>query len=343
MIDMVIKNDAEQVLREVRKTNTLLIAGKTGSPYAVNQICYYELPETVFSRYGDTGLSEAFKLAKDMGAPHVFVANIQDTLDYLDLAETLRHYDFTYVAFTDLYLSDAFFDAARGDRRTHYASYFLEASEGFNETVFFFTDKHAFLYQDLDAFLVDMKKIASDFKNSMPAGLDGKKICFVANQLKQHTFANVALAASLANTDLEKYPKGPFGDVVFSFDDFDVGDSELIFFKDYYLTGTQVENLVNFSKDITPQKSLLIDRIVKYVKREIDLSSFHGKRFGAYQKLNIEKALREKLDQMADILRSYKILDIRMIKDHATSGIVEVELDIWPENSIERFSVVLEV
>jgi len=343
MIDIITNQNSEKVIKEVDRNSTLLIAGKGATNHAINQIVYYDLPETVYGHYGQCNLSDAFNLAKEIGAPHVFLANVKNPHDYIGLANTLRQYDFAYIVLTDIFFSDYFYDSTRNDKKVLYCQHLLEKTSSYNHSILMMTDKHASLYEDIDAYLKDMKSMIAEYKATASAKADGKNLCFVANNLRDHQLANVALASVLCAKDLSVYPRHTYGPAIFYINDFDIDGQELIYFRSNHSVGTTVENLVNFNNKIEPEKIVTVDRIAKYVKRNIDLSYFKGQPLGAYQKLRVEKALKAFLDPLIDwILKDYAIKSIRLVKVSPGAGSIEVELDILPVNSIERFSVVVE-
>lgn len=344
MIDIVASQEISEVIKTVDMNKTLLIMGKAETNHAVNQIMYYDTTETVRSLYGDSDLTDAFVLAKQLGVPHVFLINVQHVYDYIEIANVLRHYDFAYIASTDLFLSDGFYDANKGNRWTFYYHHFLERMSPYSNSIIVATDKHALLYEDIDAYLDEMTGIVASFKNRMDGTMDGKNICFVANHLSDYPFANIVLASIFCVSELDEYPSATgVGETIFDFDDYDIKEHEIVYFKNNHLTGTTIENLINFDRYVNPQKIITVDRIAKYVKRNLDLSRFKGKQMTPYQKLRIEKALVDYFDSMLNwILRAYEIKSIRFIKDTPGSGIIYCDIDIWTINSIEKFSIAVE-
>lgn len=345
MIDIAGNNqDLNEVIKAVDMNKALLITGKAKTNHAINKIMYYDTIEAVNSMYGESDLTEAFRLAKQIGAPHVFLVNVKNNHDYIELVNVLKHYDFAYIAPVNLYIGDAFYDATKNNKLTGYYHHFLEKLSTNSSSTFVATDNHASLYEDIDSYLEEMLSVTQGFKNRMTANMDGKNLCFVANNLRNYKFANVVLASTLCITDLGQYPTfHNLGPTVFDFDPPDVGLHEMAYFKSNYLSGVTVENLLNFNRKIEPEKIVMIDRIAKYVRRNLDLSRFKGKMMGAYQKLRIEKALTEFFDPLIGrILRAYQINSIQFIKDVPGAGVVICDIDIWPVNSMEKFTVVVE-
>ncbi len=343
MINIAEKYERADTQKIINKNYSMLIIGNAASNYAVNKIEYYESPKVVKELYGTCDLTDAFTLAKNIGAPHVFICNMKVKNDYLEMIKVLEYHDFTYIVPIDIFFSDYFFDTERNNSSITYSKYMLEKISLMTDSTIMMTDKHASLYENIDDYLEDMKKIIVDFKARLPSNLNNKNLCFVANNLADHKFSNVLLASALSASNADQYPRYNFGKTVFDIDNTDVKENELIYFKSHHDSETTVENLLNFNKKIEPEKLVMIDRIVKFIKRSLDLSHFHGKPMTVYQKLRIERVLIEKFDSFKDfIIRAYKINSIEMIKEDAGAGIIIVEADIWPINSTEKISVIME-
>jgi hypothetical protein len=138
--------------------------GKGGNNNSRKRIVYADKYKEVLKEYGDSELTSAFKTLKDLGAPYVFLCNCRENYDYLDMAETLRANDFTYIVPISLNMSEEF-DDPKTERRISYIEYMLEKIGRVNNSVFLVTDKHASLYEDIDAFISDMNSIATNFSN----------------------------------------------------------------------------------------------------------------------------------------------------------------------------------
>jgi hypothetical protein len=343
MIDITSNQDLNDIIKTVDMNKTLLLMGRGETSRAINQIAYYSTTEAVRSAYGESELTDAFVSAKDIGVPHVFLINVQNTYDYIEIANVLRHYDFAYIVPLSIYFSDVFFDSTRDNKRVTYYQHLLEKMSFNNRSLLVATDRHASLYEDIDFYLDDMTALVRQFKNSMTGRMDGKNLCFVANNLQDHSLSSVTLASVLCVSDLGEYPLYRFGFAVFDIDGFDIQEHELVYFKNNHLPGTTIENLLNFNSIVEPEKVVTIDRIAKYVRRNLDLSRFKGRRLSAYQKIRIENALIEFFDPLVNwILRAYEIKSIHFIKEMAGVGSVVCEIDIWAVDSTEKFSVVVE-
>ena len=334
---MVNMSDAN-ITKSINVHKNMLIIGSGKSNYMLKQVAYFDTSEAVLENYGDSKLTDAFKIAKGFGVENIFLMNIKNLHDYFDITSTLRQNDFAYIVPVDLMMSDGYSDLYRNNRYVTYFQYFLDEISTFNDSTIVVTDKHASLYEDLDAFIDEMISLATSFNSGVAKDTQGQNFIFVANNLVNYSMANVVLASALCVCDLDIYPTLNFGPAVFNIDTFDV-PGDLVFFKNNVIAESTIENLLNFGK-VGPEKIVTIDRIIKYIKREIDFSEFKGKNFTGYQKLRIEQKLTKFLQSLKGyILDDFYIESVTAYKDEPGTVTVLNRFDIWPINSIEKCSI----
>jgi len=324
----------------VNKHSNMLIIGKGATNKGRKQVVYAEKYSNVLNTFGDSELTRAFLLAKQMGAPYVFLMNCKQHYDYLDIVTSLRSSDFSYIVPTSIIISDEFDDPAT-ERRISYVEYLLEKIGNVNDSVFIVTDQHASLYEDVDAFIEDMNNKAEIFRVKRRSPAVRENIIFVANNLVKHRLANVALAAALCSTPVNRYPEADFGEVHFLLDQWeDIGN--WAYFQSHTLKNTSVENLLNFELAGNPLKIVFISRIIKMIKRELDFSEFIGKRYSEYQRLSVRNKLERYLDSlMQSVLYEYEILATKPYKhkDEPLSIDITNVFDIWPANCLEKVTI----
>ncbi len=346
IIEIVNTEDLAKIHKKINKHNNILIIGEAKNNHNIKKVAYLDSTEYMKKKYGDSLLYRAFKTAKDMGAPHVFVMNVKNKIDYVDAINTLRHYDFSYIVPVGLLLSDFFYNKRENNKKYYYYEYFVKTMAKYNNSVFLATDKHASLYEDIDHFVDDMTGKLNNLKHKLTnvLGISGRNICFVANNLEDYEYSSVVLASAICASDIDEYPSSDlFKKAVFNIDFLDVEEKELIYFKNNILTETTVENLLNFSNR-GPVKILTIDRIVRYIIRELDLSEFKGRLANSYQRLKAEKKIAEFLESKIDyIINDYTIDSVTLFKDRPGSGGVRTSFGIVPINSTEQVSVVITV
>ena len=327
----------------IDRDKTIVIIGEGETNKKINQVEYYNLYEEVKEMYGECDLSLAFKQAKEIGVPHVFVVNIKRKEDYIDLIELLKQHDFGYICPLNLRLSDYFYDLANDDKKTYYIDYFNRQMNYLNNSTIVVTEKHASLYEDIDHFIDDMKDKLLAFKNILNSLFNGRNTYFVANNLKDYHYANIALASALCSSELNQYPRYNYGEAIFDIDSWDIGLNEIIYFKNHNDINTTVDNLVNLKAEVSPEKIIMIDRVLKYIVRKINLEQFIGRNMRAHTKLQIERTLEEFFNRLIDfVITRYEILNINFVKDIPGSGRVEVLIDIWAIGSLEKVTVKVE-
>jgi len=322
----------------VNKHTNILIIGKGSNNNSRKNIVYSNKFSEVKKTFGDCELTDAFKILKDIGVDYIFLCNCREKKDYIDMAEILRAHDFTYIVPISLNLSDEF-DEPKTERRITYIEYMLEKIGRVNDSVFIVTDKHASLYEDMDAFIGDMNNIAKRFVSKQEPAVNGENLIFVANNLYDYERANIPLAASLVINKPNKYPVYNFGEAYFLLDQFEnIGN--WAYFQNHNIRTTTVENLLNF-KVGGPDKIVFIARILKIMKRQLDFSEFIGKQYTEYRRLGIETKLNDYLEVLVnELIYDYDIKSVTAYRNPEPMTVdVENTFDVWPINCLEKVTV----
>lgn len=321
----------------VDKHSNMLIIGKGATNYSLKQVSYETDYDEVLEKYGESDLSRAFKIAQGMGAEHIFMMNLKNSYDYSDAKEVIKQGDFTYIVPVSVYMSDTFTDAYDNDSSVSYIAYLLSlVSVDDNESVIIATDKHASLYEDLDAFIEDMAKAESLVKRSCGGGMNMENLIFIANNAAKFKYANVMLAGALCAADIPDYPTGDFGKAIFDIDTFD-NPGNWAYFKSHVDADTSIENLINFLPSGNSEKIVTVSRILKMIKREIDFSEFCGRAYTEYQRMRLENKLELYLAGLTGyVTYKYKINEVQGYKDVYNKGtiIVKTKFDVWPVNCL---------
>ena len=342
MLDIQLETEVQTIVKITDRNKSVLIIGDAKSDYALNTIKYYDSAKKVRNGYKGGRLVDAFDVAKEFGAEHVFLLNIKEKVDYIELMEILRQYDFAYIAPVSLYISDYFHDLNRDSKRVYYVQDYLERASAFNDSTLILTDKHASLYEDIDVYLNITKEQCRSIMGRVNTGVKGNNLIFVANNLRDYMYSNVVLASVLAASDIGEYPTIKELDVVFDIDDFDVGEAPIVYFKNNYQTKTTIENLVNFEKYVPILKSVFVDRILKYITRTYDLSKYNGKLYTPHQKVLIEKEIEAYFESLEGwIIRKYEIESVVFYKENTGVGRVECLTTIWPKSTTEKYRLVV--
>lgn len=342
MLYVQLETEVQTIVKITDKNKSVLIIGDADSDFALNTIKYYDSAKKVKAEYKGGRLVDAFDTAKEFGAEHVFLLNIKEKVDYVELMEILRQYDFAYIAPVNLYISDYFHDLNRNSKRVYYAQDYMERVSAFNDSTLIMTDKHAGLYEDIDAYLNVTKEQCSSIMSRINTGIKGNNLIFVANNLTDYMYSNVVLASILSASDTGVYPAIKELSVVFDIDDFDVGEFPIVYFKNNYQTKTTIENLVNFEKYVPILKSVFVDRILKYISRTYDLSRYNGKLYTPHQKVLIEKEIETYFDSLSGwIVRKYEIESVVFYKENTGVGRVECLISVWPKSTTEKYRLVV--
>lgn len=320
----------------VSANRDLLIIGKAANNNNLKEVVYAEYEDDVVTAYGESDLTKAFRVAKELGAPYVFLMNIQHDYQYLDIIEVLKQNDFAYIAFASLYLSDMYDDEESG-RRLPYLGYMLEQIGQGHESVFLTTDKHASLFEDIDAFLEEMNRVSSNFYYGTDYPANFENVVFVANNLKGHAFGNIAVAAALCASDIKDYPVADYGDAIFDIDAYEEIDN-YAYFMNHSLRETTVENLLNY-RNGTLLKVVTISRIIKAIKRSLDFSEYIGTPYSDHIPIAAQKKLKEYLQLFVSYGWIYRwninsVLPFRT--DHSGTVTIESSFDVWPATSFEK-------
>lgn len=341
MLDIFISTETERVMRSVGRNKTILLIGRDANRHAVNTIKYYDALPKAMHDYGDSELTQAFSVAQEFGASHVFLLNIRNQHDYIDLIDVLKQYDFAYIVPLNIHLSDFFHDANRNGKKIFYGRDYLERASQRNHSLFLMTDRHASLYEDMDQYLDEMKRKAAELHHSIPVHARASNFVFVANNLRKYPMSNVVLASLLAG-DEGTYPTLKDTPVVFDIDSFDMGEAEIVYFKRSAGSGTTVENLVNFELNDPLMKSVFVGRIMRYIIRTLDMSELHGRNYTVYQKVRAEKMLETYFDGLKGwLIRDYVIENISFTREGIGVGSIECTVTIWAKSTSEKYSLLL--
>lgn len=328
----------------VNKHETLLLVGKAATNFAVGEIVYSEDYEGILEKYGDSDISRAFLQAQKIGARYIYLLNLQKDQDYFDAIGALKESDFAYVAFVSLFLSDTFQDMY-GENLVHSTIAFILGSIGRDcNTTFIITDKHASLYEDIDAYLSDMRAVQTRFLGHCSTRANLQNVIFTANNLKDYRASSVAVGAALASSPINTYPASNFfGGTIFFINAWD-DPGDMAYFRQNITRETTIENLVNMSVEHIPEKVVFIDRIVKYIKRDLEFREFKGRPYTSYQKLLFSQKLKSYYEKIKGfILRAYSIDSVEAYS--AAPGTVTLlsRISVMPISSLETCTIKSEV
>lgn len=323
--------------------NNMLIIGKASTNYGLLDIFYWNNPDAVADAYGkNSNITKAFNEAYSIGVQDIFMMNVQKKRDYLEIIDIIKQNDFSYIVLTDLFLTDTFDDVTNAEKIHNYLAYILGSIGLDHESVFFVTDKHASLFENIDDYIGYMNAGIKSFKSMCSGKANKENIVVVANNLKNKEFANVTLASVVCTTPVNKYPTYDYGEPIFFIDSSD-NPADYAYFKNQTVVNTTVENLLN-CRNGGAEKVFPVSRILKYIKRSIDYTEFNGRFYSSQIKLRINKKIDSILNSMVrTIINDYEILDVVAYKgDPGTVNIV-CYLDVKPAFCFETCRIEQEV
>lgn len=323
------------------KSSSILIVGKGESSYKNNEIVQASYVEQVEYAYGeDSDLTNAFKEAYSLGIRNIFLCNCYNYNDYIKALNVIAYDEYAYI--TPLFnMSDTIID----NNTEYFLAEVYSNVLGDKLTQIIVTEKHASYYEDINHYILNMNKIGMNFKAKTTNNLDyGDNLCFVLNNLKKYNFANVALASILLQNDFKYYPQANIGDVVYDLNNNDLLGQEIVYFAYDSISGTTIENFLNYCPTICPEKYVPVNIVKQIICRALDFSKYSGSLYNAYLKIRLENQVNSIMSSFTGkLIESYSLLDIKAIPTDDHRIIIYIFLSIKPYNSIESIEIALEV
>lgn len=319
--------------------NSILLVGLGTNKFELNEIVETTDLDYIKNNFGaDSCFFKASVLAEKFGQNHdLYILNLDTWEDIKYQEEILLDLNFDYIVPLDLYIDDSYYDRYYQKKLTYSQLILLLLHK--TVTTMVLTGPHAKDYENLDAFLNSeterLDNVEYRFDNLRKNGM-----IYVANILANYTYANVILATMLANTDYGEYPSSSILESpVFDIDYSDVSN-RMVYFKSNYLTGTTVENLVNFDKNYIT-RLIPVYKIIKYFYfHRADLDKFIGLAYTEYRKLKIQEELFKFLDSLVGwIIYKYELISITVVSNEYGSVDILLKYNIWPKFTTEKYTI----
>ena len=319
--------------------NSILLVGLGTNKFKLNEIVETTDLDYIKNNFGaDSCFFKASVLAEKFGQNHdLYILNLDTWEDIKYQEEILLDLNFDYIVPLDLYIDDSYYDRYYQKKLTYSQLILLLLHK--TVTTMVLTGPHAKDYENLDAFLGSeaerLNNVEYRFDNLRKNGM-----IYVANILANYTYANVILATMLANTDYGEYPSSSILESpVFDIDYSDVSN-RMVYFKSNYLTGTTVENLVNFDKNYIT-RLVPVYKIIKYFYfHRADLDKFIGIAYTEYRKLKIQEELFKFLDSLVGwIIYKYELISITVVSNEYGSVDILLKYNIWPKFTTEKYTI----
>ena len=327
--------------------NSILIIGPASDNKLSGEIIGVKNIDDIFEVYGDSELSRAAQYAFNNNVSKIYLYNTYETEGYINIASKFKHYDFDYIVPIGINISDKFYNPV-SKTMVSYADFYLDNLSEDAVSTIIMTDKHAELYYDLDHYMMEMEDILYELKkNSTYKGMGDKwtNIIFVCNMLASVEYSNIVLATSLALTSAGKYPANILSEAVYDYDTFDMRNKDVCYFKDNVLSNdTSIENLLNMRMSNDAYKSVLVDRVIKYIKRNMDLSKYIGTKFTKNTKMHIANDVRRFMNSIdGTMIKNYTIKSIEFVLTGPNVGNILIDTEITPRGTFEKLNVSLGV
>lgn len=319
--------------------NSILLVGLGTNKFKLNEIVETTDLDYIKNNFGaDSCFFKASVLAEKFGQNHdLYILNLDTWEDIKYQEEILLDLNFDYIVPLDLYIDDSYYDRYYQKKLTYSQLILLLLHK--TVTTMVLTGPHAKDYENLDAFLNSeaerLNNVEYRFDNLRKNGM-----IYVANILANYIYANVILATMLANTDYGEYPSSSILEsTVFDIDYSDVSN-RMVYFKSNYLTGTTVENLVNFDKNYIT-RLVPVYKIIKYFYfHRADLDKFIGQAYTEYRKLKIQEELFKFLDSLVGwIIYKYELISITVVSNEYGSVDILLKYNIWPKFTTEKYTI----
>lgn len=317
--------------------NAMLVIGISPNKYRVGEIIPSGDEEYVKENFGsDSCFYKAVKTVTRFNqAAQIYLLNLDTWHDLINMSALIAEMEFDYIVPLNLYIDEKYYDERFGKTVT-YTQMLLRALCNTVSTVIM-TGKEARAYETLDDFLLDeetrLKKVIPELIN-----VNRENIIYVANNLSGIEYSNAALAAIISSTDYSLYPSSKvLPDAVFDIDFSDV-KTDMAFFKNNHLTGTTIENLVNFS-DNPLYKPFTVKRILKYFYYHRPyIENYRGRPYTDYLKTKIVEEFEDFLSSLDGwIIYKHEILSAVNISVEPGAVDVSVKYAIYPKFTIERY------
>lgn len=327
--------------------NSILIIGQASSNKLSGEIVRVKNIDDIYEVYGNSELSRAAEYAYANGVDKLYLYNTYETEGYINIANRFEHYEFNYIVPIGINISDKFYNPV-SKTMVSYAEFYLDNLPKDSATTIIMTDKHGELYYDLDHYMIEMEDVLYEVKKA--SSLNGThdkwtNMIFVCNMLASIEYSNIVLATSLALTSAGKYPEDILDKAVYDYDSFDIRNNDICYFKNNVLSsGTSIENLLNMRLTNDSYKSVLVDSVIKYIKRNLDLSKYIGTRFTKNSKMHISNDVKKFMNSISGtMIKNYTIKSIEFVLTGPNVGNILIDTEIIPRGTFEKLNVSLGV
>lgn len=334
------------VSNRLRTENSLVILGKANTDYLAGEIVYISSSDDIEKDFGvNSSLANSYNITKDLGVNNVYLVNCYNESDYIKAIDKLIQYDFTYIAITDLYMSDKFYNSI-SKKSTYYLEFILSLFKSTNTTsTLIATDRHSSLYEDIDHYLYDMKDREYEFKNKLASLSNSEDLIVTLNNIRNVAHSNIVLACMLLKAYPSEYPKNLSYSVEYDVDKRDLYGLNMVNFKfNHSSKDLGVENLINYRREEDIYKNVIINRVIKATISKLNFDKYKGLLFNTYVKIQIENEASTILNKLkGSMFKEYTLKDIKFIKTGLASGCICIAFSIIPYGTFDSLDIIMEV
>lgn len=333
---------------DINLNNSILILGRANNNNLSGEIIKAKNIDEIYKAFGDSELSRAADYVLSSDVKEVYLYNCYETANYISVVSKFQHYEFSYIVPVGINISDSFYNPLTKTNML-YAEFYLNNLLEETTSTIIMTDRHADLYEDLDHFLISNEQMLHSLKSeTINMEFDIEKwtnLIYVSNMLANVEYSSIILACELINCTPGSYPKNILFGATYDYDSFDIKHKDMCYFKNNVLSrNTSIENLLNLRPKQDPYKSVLIDMVIKYIRRNLDLSKYVGRYYTKYTKIQIEKDVRTFMNEINGIMiENYNIKSIDFVLTGSSVGNVLIGTEITPRGTFEALQVNLEV
>ena len=344
-----ISNRAKQKTSLDKSLKNILLIGNSNNNNQSKVILNPSNIETARQMYGeDNDLFRAYKIAYETTkSPNIYTVNCPMTTDFIEIIDTIVHYNFDYIVPISIYIDDSFINPTN-DKKTYFCNYYIERLGLVDSlTTLIMTDRPSYLYDSIDDYLINTRKMFKTYTNESMNVLEahGSNMIFTLNNLDGIPFSHVLLAALLSINPYTKYPDSVPYRTHFDIDDFDINNPNISYFRycENY-NSCIIENLKNLRVVDDIYKWVMVDETIKHVIRTLDLEEYRGRLYSPYVKLQINTRIKKIMEEMTDVVfKQYTIKNIQFIKTAPAVGYISIELSIVPFGTLENIHIVMGV
>ena len=195
----VVDSSARNYTIDKSKRNILLI-GKAETNNKNKIIMNPVSTGTAKQLYGDSTLYRAYKEAREItNDTNIYTVNCQMYTDFIELIDSLIHYNFDFIVPLDIYLRDTFVNPVTNKSESFFGYYLERLGITENRTTLIMTDYASYKYENIDMYLSNMAKMYDDVYASNLETLNkyGNNLIFVLNNLNQQTHHKIKISVNL--------------------------------------------------------------------------------------------------------------------------------------------------